>query len=183
MTEAATPLVHKKLGFWMTLAMVMGIMIGSGVFLLPAALAPYGWNAVAGWVLTIAGAMTIVTMLARLTRHLPEADGPHGFVGTAFGQLPAFLVTWSQWVATVVANAAVSTAAVSYLSIFAPGIAAVPGLPALLSIVVVWGVTLVNLRGAHAAGGFQILTTLLKLLPLVAVIAITLWVTGSSRGA
>ncbi|MGL4542971.1 MAG: APC family permease, partial [Polymorphobacter sp.] len=82
----------------------------------------------------------------------------------------------------VVANAAVSTAAVSYLSIFAPGIAAVPGLPALLSIVVVWGVTLVNLRGAHAAGGFQILTTLLKLLPLVAVIAITLWVTGSSRG-
>ncbi len=179
-TNAAT---HKKLGPWMSLSMVMGIMIGSGVFLLPAALAPFGWNAVVGWVLTIGGALAIVTMLARLTRHLPEADGPHGFVGTAFGPLPAFLVTWSQWVATVVANAAVSTAAVSYLSMFAPGIDAVPALPALLSILVVWGVTIVNLRGAHAAGGFQIVTTILKLTPLLAAIGITLWVTGASRGA
>jgi APA family basic amino acid/polyamine antiporter len=174
---------HKKLGPWMSLSMVMGIMIGSGVFLLPAALAPFGWNAVVGWALTIIGTMTIVLMLVRLTRHLPEADGPHGFVGTAFGPLPAFLVTWSQWVATVVANAAVSTAAVSYLSMFAPGIDAVPGLPALLSIGVVWGVTLVNLRGAHAAGGFQIVTTILKLTPLIAAIGITLWVTGATKGA
>ena len=140
MTEATNPAAaHKKLGFWMSLSMVMGIMIGSGVFLLPAALAPFGWNAVIGWLLTIGGALAIVTMLARLTRHLPEADGPHGFVGTAFGPLPAFLVTWSQWVATVVANAAVSTAAVSYLSMFAPGIDGVPALPALLSILVCGG--------------------------------------------
>jgi len=173
----------RKLGFWMCLAMVMGIMIGSGVFLLPAALAPFGWNAVIGWLLSIGGALTVVTMLARLTRHLPEAHGPHGFVGTAFGALPAFLVTWSQWVATIVANAAVSTAAVSYLSIFAPGIDGVTGLPALLSIALLWGVTIVNLRGAHAAGGFQIITTVLKLTPLIAAIGITLWVTGASHGA
>lgn len=171
-----------KLGFWMCLAMVMGIMIGSGVFLLPAALAPYGWNAVIGWALTIGGTLTIVTMLARLTRHLPDAHGPHGFVGMALGPLPAFLVTWSQWVATIVANAAVSTAAVSYLSIFAPGIDGVAGLPALLSIALVWGVTIVNLRGAHAAGSFQIVTTVLKLTPLIAAIGITLWATGASHG-
>lgn len=173
----------KKLGFWMSLALVMGIMIGSGVFLLPAALAPFGWNAVIGWVLTIGGAMCIVTMLARLTRHLPEADGPHGFVGTVFGPLPAFLVTWSQWVATIVANAAVASAAVSYLSLFWPRITEVPGLPAILSIVLLWMVTMINLRGAHATGGFQIVTTILKLTPLIAAIGITMWVTGASHGA
>ena len=47
----------RKLGFWMTLALVVGNFIGSGVFLLPAQLAPYGWNALFGWILTIAGAL------------------------------------------------------------------------------------------------------------------------------
>lgn len=162
--------------------MVMGIIIGSGVFLLPAALAPFGWNAVPGWGLAIGGALTIVVMLARLTRHLPDADGPHGFVGTAFGPLPAFLISWSQWVSIIVGAAAVATSAVSYLSMFAPAINGIEGLPALLSILIVWAVTLVNLRGAHAAGGFQIITTLLKLTPLIAAIGITIWVTAASGG-
>lgn len=45
----------RKLGLFMAVALVIGNMIGSGVFLLPASLAPFGWNAVAGWVVTIAG--------------------------------------------------------------------------------------------------------------------------------
>ena len=42
----------RKLGLVGAIALVMGNMIGSGVFLLPASLAPYGWNAVGGWALT-----------------------------------------------------------------------------------------------------------------------------------
>lgn len=38
----------QKLGFFMSVALVMGNMIGSGVFLLPQSLAPFGWNAIAG---------------------------------------------------------------------------------------------------------------------------------------
>ena len=44
------------MGFWMALALVMGSMIGSGVFLLPASLAPLGWNSVIGWLITVSGA-------------------------------------------------------------------------------------------------------------------------------
>src|SRR3546814_9948428 len=77
-----------------------------------------------------------------------------------------------------IANAAISIAAVSYLSLFAPGIASVPALPALLAVALVWGVTLVNLFGARSAGGFQLVTMVLKLLPLIAVIVIVMLLAG-----
>ena len=50
---------ERQIGFWIALALVVGNMIGSGIFLLPANLAPYGLNAVIGWVVTIAGSMCL----------------------------------------------------------------------------------------------------------------------------
>ena len=72
----------------------MGNMIGSGVFLLPASLAPYGWNAVGGWIITISGALVLAFVFARLVKKLPDAGGAVGFVHSAFGHVPAFLVSW-----------------------------------------------------------------------------------------
>ena len=63
----------RKLGLSMCIALVMGNMIGSGVFLLPASLAPFGWNGVAGWAITIAGALALAMVLARLTVAFPQA--------------------------------------------------------------------------------------------------------------
>src|SRR5580698_4136016 len=82
MTE---PAAGKALGFWMCSALVVGNMIGSGVFLLPSALAPFGWNAVFVWLLTIAGAMALAFVFARLARALPEAGGPYAYSQAAFG--------------------------------------------------------------------------------------------------
>ncbi|RJF93458.1 amino acid permease [Sphingomonas cavernae] len=164
----------RALGFWMCLALVMGNMIGSGVFLLPASLAPYGWNALFGWIFTIGGALCLAHVLSRLSSALPQAGGPYGFVHAAFGPLPAFVMGLSYWISVWVANAAIAIAAVSALSIFAPGITKISGLPALLSAGLLWTVTLINLRGARSAGWFQIVTTVLKLLPLIAVVVIAL---------
>lgn len=150
----------------------MGNMIGSGVFLLPASLAPYGWNAVLAWIVTIAGTLVLAWVLAALTRALPEARDPAGFVTAAFGELAAFLVSWVYWVSVWTAVASIAVAAVSYLSAFVPAIHQTPMAPALAAIVLVWAMTLINLRGVQAAGNFQIVTVLLKLLPLLAVIAI-----------
>jgi basic amino acid/polyamine antiporter, APA family len=172
----------RRLGFWMCLALVVGNMIGSGVYLLPASLAPYGWNAVLGWGFTIGGALCLAYVFAGLARALPDAGGPFGFVLAGFGRFPAFLVSLTYWVSVWIANAAIATAAVSYLSIFAPGLAAVPGLPAILAVALVWAVTLVNLAGARSAGRFQLATMTLKLLPLAAVIVIALLL-GAGAGA
>ena len=66
----------RQLGFWMCLALVVGNMIGSGIFLLPANLAPFGLNAIWGWVITIGGALCLAAVFAALAKAMPEATGP-----------------------------------------------------------------------------------------------------------
>ncbi len=80
------------LGFWMCVALVVGNSIGSGVFLLPASLAPYGLNSVVAWGFTSAGALLLAVVFASLSRSFPHAGGPYGYVKNAFGPLTAFLM-------------------------------------------------------------------------------------------
>ena len=168
--EQATP--ERKLGFWMVLALVVGTFIGSGIFLLPAQLAPFGWNALFGWLITIAGAVCVAFIFAQLARAMPRAAGPYAYVGEAFGPLPAFLVAWSYWISIWVGNAAIATAAVSYLSVFVPPLADTPGLGAAAAVLVIWLLTAINCRSIRAGGEVQVATVLIKLVPMLVVIAI-----------
>lgn len=168
----------KSLGFWMATALVMGNMIGSGVFLLPAALAPFGWSAIAGWVLTIAGGICLAAVFAALARAYPRAGGPYAYAREAFGPAPAFMVAWSYWISIWVGNAAVATGAVSYLSVFFPQIAETEGLHALITCASIWLLTAVNCRGAFLAGSVQLVTTVLKVMPLIAAIVLGAFVLG-----
>lgn len=161
---------RRVFGFWMCLALVMGNMIGSGVFLLPQQLAPYGWNAILGWGVTIPGALCLAFVFASLARRFPRAGGPYAYTAEAFGPAPGFTVAWSYWISTWTANAAISLAAVSYLSHFLPGLAAAPGLAA---IGFVWAFTLVACLSVRGTGGVQLVTTILKLLPLIAAMLLT----------
>lgn len=162
----------RKLGFWMALALVVGNYIGSGIFLLPAQLAPLGWNAVFGWLLTIAGVLCLAVVFARLSRIMPVDGGPYHYVQQAFGPLPGFVVAWSYWIAIWVGIAALAVAAISYLSFFVPALAETPGLGALAAAGLLWLLTAVNIVSVRLAGSVQLATTILKLLPLVAVVAI-----------
>ncbi|MEE2692183.1 MAG: amino acid permease [Pseudomonadota bacterium] len=158
----------------MCVALVVGNMIGSGVYLLPATLAPYGWNAIFGWVLTISGGLCLAYVFAQLSRAMPKAGGPYAFAREAFGPAPAFLVAWSYWISIWVGNAAVATGSVSYLSVFFPDIASTPGLHALVTCCVIWVLTAVNCRGAFLAGGVQLVSTILKVIPLFAVMVLAI---------
>ena len=186
MNKAAAPEQRPRragLGFWMCLALVMGNMIGSGVFLLPASLAPYGWNAVAGWIVTIGGALVLGYLIVRLTRALPAAPDAVGLVRETFGAVAGFMIGWSYWVSVWTANVTLAVAAVSNFSAFAPGLAQIPYGPAACALALIWTLTLVSLRGARTAGGVQILTLVLKLVPLVVVMVIIALVLGRSGGA
>ena len=180
MTRAAPA---RALGLWMCTALVMGNMIGSGVFLLPASLAPYGYNALFGWGLTIAGGLCLAFVFARLARALPAGGGPYAYTREAFGPGAAFVVAWSYWISLWVGNAAIATAAISYLGVFVPALNKAPGLSALATCAVVWLFTAVNLRGARLAGEVQLVTTVLKLLPLVAVVALAAIVIARTGGS
>jgi len=172
----------RKLGLIAAIALVMGNMIGSGVFLLPASLAPFGWNAVLAWIIVTAGTMVLAWVFASLTRLRPDARDPAGFVTEAFGEIPAFLVNWAYWVSVWTAVVSIAVAAVSYLSSFVPAISETALMPALSAIALVWAMTFINLRGVHAAGNFQIATVLLKVIPLIAIIVIAAVTLGSGKG-
>lgn len=178
---ASTP--ARRLGLVMCTALVIGNMIGSGIFLLPATLAPYGWNSIFGWILTIAGGLLLATVFATLSRNFPRAGGPYAFTREAFGPLAGFLVGWSYWVSIWVGNAAITIGAVSYLSVFFPELNTTPGLHAAVTIAVIWLLTAVNCRGVFLAGSVQLVTTILKLLPLIAVIALGALVIAGDGGA
>ncbi|WP_374529106.1 amino acid permease [Novosphingobium sp.] len=169
----------RALGFWAVLALCVGNMIGSGIYLLPATLAPLGWNQMLGWLITIGGALSLGVVFAGLGAKLPLAGGPYAYANAAFGPLAGFVTAWSYWVMTWVGNGAIAVAVVSNLSLIFPAIGQTPGLPALLAVGCVWLLTLVNIAGVRAAGRVQEVTTLLKLLPLIALIALALWLYAS----
>lgn len=156
----------QKLGFFMSVALVMGNMIGSGVFLLPQSLAPFGWNAIAGWVITIAGALCLAHVLAKLTAAHEGAIGPSELVERSFGPLAGFLIGFSFWVSVWTGCVTIAVGATSYMSSFLPVLGEYPALAALG---VIWTMTGVNLLGVRSAGSFQVVTTLLKLTPLIVV--------------
>ena len=179
--HAAAPL--RQLGFWLCLALVVGNIIGSGVFLLPASLAPYGINSVFGWMVTAAGAMLLAFVFARLARIYPQAGGPYVYPRVAFGELAGFLMAWGYWMSVWVGNGAIAIGTVAYLAELIPFIKTTTGAPAVTAVGLIWLLTLLNWRGVKHAGVFQLLTTVLKLLPLLAVIVLALLLIGAQDTA
>jgi APA family basic amino acid/polyamine antiporter len=174
-TNAGAPInvdpapTERQLGLTMTIALVVGNIIGSGIFLLPAVLAPFGPNAIYGWVVTIAGSMVLAATFALLSARIE--GGPFVYVEKAFGREVSFLVMWSYLVSMWTANATLGIAAVSNFSHIVPALNA-PFVAPATSIAIIWVFTLVNATGARNAGLVQTATTLLKALPLIAVVLV-----------
>lgn len=168
MKESSRP-AERKIGLWIATSLVVGNMIGSGVFLLPASLASFGGISILGWLFTSFGALMLALLLARLGRRIPEAGGPYAFTREGLGELPAFLVAWGYWICIWTGNAAISVSFVGYLGVFFPPLSRVPALGAGAALAAIWLLTAVSARGVREAGILQVVTTVLKLLPLLAI--------------
>lgn len=171
MTSPA-PKAARPLGLAACIALVMGNMIGTGVFLLPAALAPYGWNAVAGWIITISGALALAWVIARLTVRLPQAKGPPAMIAQAFGPWAGFAIGWTYWISIITSNVTIAVAVVANLTPLIPMLGRTPAVGVGAALAILWSVTLLNLRGAQVAGSLQLVTLILKLVPMVVVVVL-----------
>lgn len=171
----------KKLGLWMVTALVVGNMIGSGIFLLPASLGPYGGISIIGWLVSAGGAVLMALVFARLARIVKKSGGPYTFTREGFGEFPGFLVAWGYWISIWTTNAAITVAFVSYMTVFWPALGGEPVLAAAFGLVTLWGLTWVNVLGVHTAGLVQLVTTVLKILPLFAIAAFGLFYLDTSN--
>lgn len=165
MTSSPTP--RRALGLWMLTALVAGNMIGSGVFLLPASLASFGSISIVAWILTSIGAIFLALVFAKLGSLLPRVGGPYAYCREGFGNFTGFQIAYNYWIAVWVGNSAIAVAGVSYLSVFFPVLKANHQIFGLTSIGLVWLMTFINILGVRQAGIVQLITTILKLLPLI----------------
>jgi APA family basic amino acid/polyamine antiporter len=156
-----------SIGMWMTTALVVGTIIGAGIFMLPVALAPLGVNAIIGWLISGAGVLCIAYGMARLSRL--GGQGIQANIEQEFGPSVAFLVAWSFWISNCAAQASIAIGTASALSFIGIDFGGQTGV---LLFAIFWlvALTALNAAGVRAVGGFSIVTVAIKILPLLAVI-------------
>jgi basic amino acid/polyamine antiporter, APA family len=159
----------KALGLWTLIALVIGNMVGSGVFLLPSSLAQFGSISLLAWILTSIGAICIALVFARLAGIFPKIGGPYAYCRDSFGDFTGFQVAYNYWLYIWIGNAAIAVSFVGYLSFFFPVLNHYHVLGFIAAVSCVWILTWVNVRGVKEAGILQLATVVLKLIPLVLV--------------
>lgn len=162
---------RQTIGIVMTSAIVVGTVIGSGIFLLPVSLAPLGINAPIAWVISGIGALCVAFALSRIVR--PEGGGLQSYIEAELGATAGFIATFSLWISSWAAMASTAVAAAAALSWIFPRLSD-PWSVAMVAIATTVFITAVNLRGVRAAGGFAVVTVVLRILPLLAVIVAVL---------
>ena len=163
------PAKRPALGLWTATALVVGNIIGSGLFLLPSTLAAYGAAAILGWTISIAGALALALVFARLGQRHPLRGGPYAFAHLAFGPVAGFGVAWSYWIATWCGNAAIAVGFAGNFGALVPVATSTPLHSAITATGALWICTLINVAGVRSAGIVQLVTTVLKLVPLFAI--------------
>ena len=157
------------MGFWRCWGLVIGVMIGNGIFMLPAVLAPYGQLSILGWVSAGVGTIFIALTLGMLARRFSKEGGLYAYSREVFGDLTGFVIAWGYWISILAAVPAGAIAATGYLSFFVPAMAENTILSASIALVLIWLATGLNIAGIRTASTFQLITSLLKLLPLLVI--------------
>lgn len=156
----------ERFGLPTATALVVGSVIGTGVFALPSALAPYGPISLVAFALVTIGALALALTFGALSRRVPGSGGPYVYARDAFGDFGGFLNAWSYWITAWAGNAAIVVALVGYVEVFWNTEHAV-----VWSIVIalfgLWIPAVINISGVRNMAVTQIVTTVLKFVPLL----------------
>ncbi|MFF9838074.1 amino acid permease [Streptomyces sp. NPDC013740] len=158
----------RSFGLPVATALVVGNIIGGGIFLLPASVAPYGTISLVAFGILTLGALALALVFGRLARRHPQTGGPYVYARAAFGDFAGFLAAWSYWITTWVSNAALAVAAVGYLDVLVP-IHESTAATIAAALLIQWLPALANLAGTRYVGAVQLVATVLKFVPLLLV--------------
>ena len=143
--------LKRDLGLWAATAIVIGNMIGSGIFTAPQSLAAASnpTSSIIAWLITSVGSLFLALVFAKLGALYPRSGGPIVYTRLAYGEFAAFLIAW--------------TLGTNGLLAF------------IVSSSILWLFTLINLKGVKEAGFVGIVTTVAKISVLIVVIAVAFW--------
>jgi APA family basic amino acid/polyamine antiporter len=154
----------QKLGFWPVFALVTGSQIGTGILMVPANLASYGFYSFLGWALSACGAIFLALVFAQLCAKFPRTGGPHAYIQMAFGTRSAFITAWTYWIISWASTAAVIIGCIGYLTPLIGDHG--PLVRLILQLTLLFMIVFVNLKGVSAAGSAEVFLSALKFIPL-----------------
>lgn len=161
----------KKIGLLTATSLVVGNMIGVGIFVLPAVLSNYGSISLLGWMFTATGALILAKIFSNFSKIIvSKSGGPYVYSKAGFGDFIGFLVAWGYWIACWISNGAVAIAIIGAASFFMPELTTNPVLSASLGLALIWIFTWVNTKGIKESGKVQLVTTVIKILPILFII-------------
>jgi arginine:agmatine antiporter len=164
-----------SLGLAACTAIVVGNMVGSGFYLSPTALAPYGQLAILTWIVMGIGAICLGLTFARLAALYSATGGPYAFTRLAYGDFAGFIVAWGYWISIWASLPVIAVAFTGSLLKLAPSLQGNRPVAIAITLAAIWFVALTNLRGVKTAGVVAELTTYAKLVPFAAIALIGLF--------
>ena len=143
------------------MALIVGSIIGVGIFNLPTSLAAYGPITLVSMALTTVGALALALLFASLSRRLPADGGPYAYARVAFGNRLGFANAWSYWITAWAGNAAIAVGWVLYVEHFI-NTGHNKWFSVLLVLIGLWIPAAINLSGVKNMGSIQVITTVIK---------------------
>ena len=146
-------------------ALVVGSIVGVGIFNLPSSLSAYGPITLVSMGLTTIGALALAWLFASLARRMPAPGGPYAYARSAFGNGLGFANAWSYWITAWAGNAAIAVGWVLYVEVFV-NTGQTKIWTVLLVLAGLWIPAAINLSGIKNTGWFQMATTITKFIAL-----------------
>jgi basic amino acid/polyamine antiporter, APA family len=176
-TEGEQP---NQFGLTAAIALIVGSIIGVGIFNLPTSLAAYGPITLVSMALTTVGALALALLFASLSRRLPADGGPYAYARVAFGNRLGFANAWSYWITAWAGNAAIAVGWVLYVEHFIN-----KGQNKLVTVLLVlvglWLPAAVNLSGVKNIGSVQVITTVIKFVAVAFIAFVGLFFISSAN--
>src|SRR5215467_11562750 len=169
-----------QFGLTAAMALIVGSIIGVGIFNLPTSLAVYGPITLVSMALTAVVALALALLFAALSRRLPADGGPYAYARVAFGNRMGFANAWSYWITAWAGNAAIAVGWVLYVEHFINK-GHTKWITVLLVLVGLWLPASVNLSGVKNIGSVQVVTTVIKFAVLAFISTVGLFFISSAN--
>ena len=171
---------NNKIELKESISLVMGNMIGAGIFMLPVSLSKYGSISIFGWIISGIMAFILASIFRKLSKKYPGKSGPFHYTEKSFGKFIGFFVIWGYWISILLVNASLAIAVTSYSTIFIKNLND-PVLSLSFAVFIIILIGIINAFGIKKVGQFQFITTILKIIPLLATIIIGFFVFNLSN--
>lgn len=160
------PKLKKEIGLFTATALVVGNMMGSGIFMLPASLASVSGPGatILAWILTGLGSLILALTFANLGSKIPKTGGTYEYSRLAYGNFMGFMTAWLYWNGSWIGNATIFIVVATYLGEVIAALTNSDVIGFLFCSAILWISTFINIRGTKLAGIVTSVITVFKVL-------------------